>query len=100
MGPIPLFINLFVLFILISNLSEIYIFVYCKFFGNFQDIAKPSSMEWSSPLEALEAALDLEKRINESLLTVHKQAGDRHDAHLEDFLENQFLDHQVFSSDQ
>jgi ferritin heavy chain len=54
-------------------------------------------MEWSSPLEALEGALDLEKRINESLLTVHKQAGDRHDAHLEDFLENQFLDHQVFS---
>jgi ferritin heavy chain len=57
-------------------------------------------MEWSSPLEALEAALDLEKRINESLLTVHKQAEDRHDAHLEDFLENQFLDHQVFSSNQ
>jgi ferritin heavy chain len=57
-------------------------------------------MEWSSPLEALEAALDLEKRINESLLTVHKQAEDRHDAHLEDFLENQFLDHQVFLFDQ
>jgi ferritin heavy chain len=74
--------------------------VYCQFFVNFQDIAKPSSMEWSSPLEALEAALDLEKRVNESLLTVHKQAGDRHDAHLEDFLENQFLDHQVFSSNQ
>merc|ERR1711936_1374606 len=27
----------------------------------FQDIAKPSSMEWGTPLEAVEAALELEK---------------------------------------
>merc|ERR1712002_387897 len=27
----------------------------------FQDIAKPSSMEWGSPLDAMEAALELEK---------------------------------------
>ena len=30
----------------------------------FQDIAKPSSMEWGSPLDALEAALELEKTVS------------------------------------
>merc|ERR1712179_856022 len=34
----------------------------------FQDIAKPSSMEWGTPLEAMEAALELEKTVNQSLL--------------------------------
>merc|ERR1711909_87917 len=31
----------------------------------FQDIAKPSSMEWGTPLEAMEAALELEKTVNQ-----------------------------------
>ena len=30
----------------------------------FQDIAKPSSMEWGTPLDALEAALELEKTVS------------------------------------
>ena len=30
----------------------------------FQDIAKPSSMEWGTPLEAMEAALELEKTVS------------------------------------
>jgi len=30
----------------------------------FQDIAKPSSMEWGAPLEAIEAALELEKTVS------------------------------------
>merc|ERR1711872_422989 len=34
----------------------------------FQDIAKPSSSEWGSPLQAMEAALELEKTVNQSLL--------------------------------
>jgi ferritin heavy chain len=38
----------------------------------FQDIAKPSSTEWGSPLEAMEAALELEKTVNQSLLDLHK----------------------------
>merc|ERR1711973_776905 len=29
----------------------------------FQDIAKPSSMEWGTPLDAMEAALELEKTV-------------------------------------
>merc|ERR1711974_327662 len=37
----------------------------------FQDIAKPSSMEWGTPLEAMEAALELEKTVNQSLLDLH-----------------------------
>merc|ERR1712080_568415 len=38
----------------------------------FQDIAKPSSTEWGSPAEAMEAALELEKTVNQSLLDLHK----------------------------
>merc|ERR1711868_87275 len=38
----------------------------------FQDVAKPSSMEWGTPLDALEAALELEKTVNQSLLDMHK----------------------------
>merc|ERR1711988_1933143 len=32
----------------------------------FQDIAKPSTMEWGTPLQAMEAALELEKTVNQS----------------------------------
>merc|ERR1712105_462938 len=61
----------------------------------FQDIAKPTTMDWGSPLEAMEAALELEKTVNQSLLDVHK-AGDGHgDAHLCDFLEAEYLGEQV-----
>merc|ERR1712001_106607 len=59
----------------------------------FQDVAKPSSMEWGTPLEALEAALELEKTVNQSLLDLHKASDG--DAHLCDFLEAEFLDEQV-----
>ena len=33
----------------------------------FQDIAKPSSTEWGSPLDAMEAALELEKTVKAAL---------------------------------
>merc|ERR1712181_145907 len=33
----------------------------------FQDVAKPTTMEWGTPLEAMEAALELEKTVNQSL---------------------------------
>jgi len=51
--------------------------------------------EWSSPLSALEAALALEKIVNEKLLKLHKVAGDNNDPHLCDFLEEEFLEEQV-----
>merc|ERR1712211_62515 len=40
----------------------------------FQDIAKPVTMEWGTCLEAMEAALELEKTVNESLLELTKCA--------------------------
>merc|ERR1712080_166822 len=40
----------------------------------FQDIAKPTTMEWGTPLEAMEAALKLEKTVNQSLIDIHKAA--------------------------
>ena len=78
----------------------------------FQDIAKPSSMEWGTPVEAMEAALELEKtvsnssiglhykhfylnQVNQSLLDLHKAAGGQGDAHLCDFLEAEYLTEQV-----
>ena len=61
----------------------------------FQDIVKPSSMEWGTPLEAMEAALELEKTVNQSLLDLHKVAGDKGDGHLCDFLESEYLGEQV-----
>merc|ERR1711936_571615 len=61
----------------------------------FQDIAKPTTMEWGTPLEAMEAALELEKTVNQSLLDLHKVAGDKGDPHLSNFIEDKFLDEQV-----
>merc|ERR1712208_211488 len=61
----------------------------------FQDIAKPSTMEWGTPLEAMEAALELEKTVNQSLLDLHKVAGDKGDGHLCDFPESEYLGEQV-----
>merc|ERR1712013_737487 len=60
----------------------------------FQDIAKPTTMDWGSPLEAMEAALELEKTVNQSLLDIHKVAGDKGDGHLCDFLESEYLTEQ------
>merc|ERR1712059_40263 len=61
----------------------------------FRDIAKPSAMEWGTPREAMEAALELEKTVNQSLLDMHKAADGKGDAHLCDHLESDFLAEQV-----
>merc|ERR1711944_256217 len=61
----------------------------------FQDIAKPTTMDLGSPMEAMEAALELEKTVNQSLLDIHKVAGDKGDGHLCDFLESEYLTEQV-----
>merc|ERR1712119_39337 len=61
----------------------------------FQDIAKPSSSEWGTPLQAMEAALELEKTVNQSLLDLHKASDGKGDAHLCDYLEAEFLGEQV-----
>merc|ERR1712168_1112774 len=61
----------------------------------FLDIAKPEKMEWGTPLEAMKAALELEKSVNQSLLNLHSKAGEHGDAHFQDFLESHYLDEQV-----
>lgn len=60
-----------------------------------QSIDKPSQDEWGSGLDALQAALELEKKVNQSLLDVHKIAQDVNDPHLCDFLESEYLGEQV-----
>ena len=44
-----------------------------------QDIPKPSKQEWNNGLEAMEAALELEKTVNQSLLDLHKIATQHQD---------------------
>merc|ERR1711997_839962 len=61
----------------------------------FQDVAKPTTMDWGTPVEAMEAALELEKTVNQSLLDLHKVAGDKGDGHPCDFLESEYLAEQV-----
>lgn len=62
-----------------------------------RDVARPDKDEWGNGLQALETALDLEKKVNESLLKLHALAGQHNDAHLSDFLEEHYLDEQVES---
>jgi len=58
-------------------------------------ISPPDVQEWNGAIKGLSEALDLEKKVNQSLLNMHKLASDHNDAHFTDFLEGQFLDEQV-----
>jgi len=60
-----------------------------------QPIAKPDRDEWGSGLEAMKAALALEKSVNQSLLDLHKVADSHGDAQMCDFLESEYLEEQV-----
>jgi len=61
------------------------------------DIKVPTVIEWSDITSALTDALELEKKVNESLLAIHVTASEKNDAHLTNFLEDEFLDEQVES---
>merc|ERR1712038_1287870 len=61
----------------------------------FQDIAKAKTDDWSSALKAVEAQLELEKAVHESLLILHKKASEHDDAQLTDFLEGEYLKEEV-----
>lgn len=61
----------------------------------YADIRKPPKENWSSPLEALEAALALERDVNQALLDLHSLADNHDDAQFCDFLEGEFLKEQV-----
>ncbi|XP_045691275.1 ferritin light chain-like [Phyllostomus hastatus] len=60
-----------------------------------QEVAKPSQDEWGKIQDAMEAALNLEKTLNQALLDLHALAFTHIDPHLCDFLENHFLDEEV-----
>lgn len=60
-----------------------------------EPIAKPEKDEWGTIKNAFEAALDLEKKVNQNLLDLHKVAGDRNDPQFCDFLETHYLEEQV-----
>jgi ferritin heavy chain len=61
------------------------------------DIKKPQQQSWSSPLEAHETALQLEKDVYQALLELHASATKYEDPHLSDYIEDEFLDEQVKS---
>ncbi|KAK7832982.1 hypothetical protein U0070_012138 [Myodes glareolus] len=61
----------------------------------FQDVQKASQDEWGKTQQAMEAALALEKNLNQALLDLHSLGSARTDPHLCDFLENHFLDEEV-----
>jgi ferritin heavy chain len=63
----------------------------------FNPIDKPSQQEWGSGLDAMQAALDLEKTVNQSLLDLHKIADGHKDPQMCDFLESKYLEEQVES---
>ncbi|XP_074597479.1 soma ferritin-like [Brevipalpus obovatus] len=60
-----------------------------------QDIKKPLRDSWDSGLHAMEAALELEKTVNQSLLDLHTLASTHSDAQFCDFIESHFLTEQV-----
>jgi len=61
------------------------------------DVQKPVQQSWGSPLEAHEAALQLEKDVYKALLELHSYASKHNDPHLSNYLEDEFLDEQVKS---
>lgn len=60
-----------------------------------QDLKKPERDEWGTGLEAMQVAMELEKSVNQSLLDLHKVAGNHEDAQFADFLETEYLEEQV-----
>jgi len=61
------------------------------------DVQKPSQQTWGSPLEAHQAALQLEKDVYKALLELHAYASKHSDPHLTNYLEEEFIDEQVKS---
>ncbi|XP_029811296.1 ferritin light chain-like [Suricata suricatta] len=63
--------------------------------GVFRNWQKPTQDEWVNTLDAMEAALLLEKGLKKDLLELHALGSALTDLHLCDFLENHFLDEEV-----
>jgi len=61
------------------------------------DVKAPAVLEWKDITSALTDALNLEKKVNESLLAIHAIANEKNDPHLCSYLEDGFLTEQVES---
>merc|ERR1712080_344195 len=61
----------------------------------FREIAKPSTDDWGTAMDAIQASLELERTVNQALLDMHKSADGNNDAQMTDFLEGTFLNEQV-----
>jgi len=60
-----------------------------------QDIKKPDKDSWGTLKEGIQAALNLEKHVNQSLLDLHKTADTHGDSQMCDWIETHFLTEQV-----
>ncbi|XP_076375713.1 soma ferritin-like isoform X1 [Megalopta genalis] len=58
-------------------------------------IERPPEDNWVSAKSAMTEALELEKRVNQTLLELHALASTHNDPNLLDFLETEFLQEQV-----
>ncbi|KAK9695081.1 Ferritin-like domain [Popillia japonica] len=58
-------------------------------------IAAPEKQDFANAQEAMQAALDLERKVNQDLLELHSIAASHSDANLCDFLETHYLQEQV-----
>lgn len=63
--------------------------------GFFQKVQKPSQDEWDKTEDAMEAAMALEKSLNQALLDLHALGSASRDPHLCGFLKNHFLGEEV-----
>lgn len=59
-----------------------------------KDVPKPDRDEWDGGLEAMKAALELEKQVNQSIIDLHVLAGEKGDNHMTHYLD-EFLEEQV-----
>ncbi|XP_044254015.1 soma ferritin-like [Tribolium madens] len=59
------------------------------------EIPAPEKQDWGTAQEAMCSALELEKKVNESLLVLHSTASGHMDVNLCDFLETHYLQEQV-----
>lgn len=59
------------------------------------NVAKPEKSAWGTGLEAMEAALALERTVTDQLLALHKLASAKEDPHLTNYLEDEFIKEQA-----
>ncbi|XP_064085058.1 ferritin-like [Macrobrachium nipponense] len=61
----------------------------------FQAVQAPPKRDWGTALEALQSALEMERLLNQAFLDILKEAEDKGDPHLDEFIEEEFLEGKV-----